>query len=142
MELKGWVAMQLNFFIVAESLSIDQSTNFASAFNIFEEIKVVGFPTIIPSMQILSTWVRDEGEEEQDCQCLLRITRPGNESPEEFPTNFRSSAPRHRTIHRLQGMPLEHAGNLQFEILLNGTTVKQYTIPVTQADSNPVQNAG
>src|SRR5258708_158386 len=127
---------RLDYFVVAQNISVDQTTNAVSAFNIVEELRSPGFPVLVPSLAVLSVWHREEGDQEQDFQCTLRVTPPG-EIPQDFHTNFRLLPPRHRLIHRLQGLPILRAGDIHFEILLNGAVRLEYIVPAVQDASLP-----
>ena len=120
---------RLEYCIVAQNVSIDQSTNLVSAFGVLEEVRTAGFPLLIPSLAVLSVWHSEQGDQDRDFQCVLRITAPG-ENPNEFPFNFRLPVVRHRLVHRLQGVPILREGNIRFEILLNGVSQLERVIPV------------
>ena len=55
---------KLEYFLICESIVIDQDRNLASAFNILEEVSCP-IPTLIPQVVALSTWRLQP--EDQDC---------------------------------------------------------------------------
>lgn len=123
---------RLEFFVVSEDVSVDQATNLTSVFSILEEVKAPAFPLLIFRCAATSLWCREPGDEGRDFQVVLRITTPGDE-PREFPTNFRLDHARHRTVQRLQGLPIQRAGELRFEVLLNGEHKASHVVTVEQA---------
>ena len=123
---------RLEFFVVSESVGVDQRTNKVSVFNILEEILTTRFPIIVPYCVAVSLWHREDRDQDQDFQCILRITLPSGE-PHDFTTNFRLNRPRHRVLQYMQGLPLNREGQLQFELLLNGNHAASHTVLVTQA---------
>ncbi len=128
---------ELKLFVVAESVSIDQTTNSASVFNILEEVHAVQFPILVPSCAVLSVWHREAGDEGKDWQLVLRVTPPNGDS-HDLSSNFRFANPRHRVVQRVLGLAVEHAGQLDFELQLNGRRVAEYTVGVRQAAASDV----
>lgn len=130
---------RLEFFVVSESVSIDQTSNAASVFNILEEIGTPQFPILIPYCAAISLWCREEADRDEDFQCTLRIIRPGGER-NDISTNFRPVRPRHRVVQRIQGLQLTQAGELRFELLLNGKHAADHIVTVVQV--RPIDVAG
>jgi hypothetical protein len=122
---------RLEFFVVSEEVSIDQTTNQTSVFSILEQVKAAGFPLLIFKCAATALWCREPGDEERDLQTVLRITPPGGE-PRDFATNFRLNHARHRIVQRIQGLPIARAGELRFEVLLNGEHKASHVVTVEQ----------
>jgi hypothetical protein len=120
---------RLEFFVVAEDISIDQTTNHASVFNILEAVRALGFPANVPKCVALSLWLLEEGDEERDFQTVLEITPPNGET-HRVETNFRMARPRHRIINRVQGIPVEGPGELRFAVSLNGVHKATHVVTV------------
>jgi hypothetical protein len=120
---------RLEFFVVSKSISIDQSTNQTSIFEILEEVHASAFPVFIPSCVAMSLWRREQGDQEQDFQLLLRITTPTH-AVHEVRTNFRLGSPRHRVTQRIEGLPLEGEGKLRFEAILNGEHAAEHLVDI------------
>jgi hypothetical protein len=123
----------MEFFIVSEEVSVDQQTNRLSLFNVMEQISVPDFPTMLRSGAAVSLWVAEPGDDELDFQCTLRITTPGSDH-RDFPSNFAFRSRRHRVIHRLQGVRINEAGLLKFEVLLNGQYKARHEVDVIKID--------
>jgi hypothetical protein len=126
---------KLEYFLVCESISIDQETNRVSVFNIVEEVAPIkARPTgpIVPQVVALACWNREPGDENKDFQATLRIHAP-EEKAKDFPVNFKMEKPRYRLSLRLQGVPALKPGQLRFEMLLNGKHAAEHTILVHSA---------
>lgn len=131
---------KLECFLVAESVSIDQTTNEASVFNILEHFRIPEFPTVLPKCAAFSLWRKEPGDEDRDWQALLEITLPDGSTPQ-FSLNFRFTAsPRHRLTQRFLGLPLRREGELRFELRLNGEHVAEHLVTVERVD--PIQAGG
>ena len=122
---------RLEFFVVSELVSVDQTTNKASIFNILEEIHAPQFPVIIPHCVATSLWCQQEEDHERDFQCVLRVTLP-NGNTRDFASNFTLTQTRHRLIQALQVLPVTQPGELRFELLLNGVHAAQHIVTVEQ----------
>ena len=120
---------RLEYFIVAESLSVDQATNRISFFNIYEEIHTRGFPFHLPQMVAVSAWNAEPGDGERDFQSLTRITLP-NGTNREFRQNFRITGRRHRVMLTYEQVPVEQAGHIVFQVELNGNHAAEHTIDI------------
>lgn len=104
---------KLELFLVAEGVSVDQTTNSVSAFNVLETLPLKeGKPDVIPRCVAFSLWQMEPSDIGKDFQVMLRIHRPGAEL-EEFPSNVTASTSRHRVFTRIVGLPLEQAGTLK-----------------------------
>lgn len=125
--------MRLEFFVVSESVSIDQVTNELSVFNILESVASEGFPVLVPKCAAVSLWRVEPGDEGRDWQVMVRVTLPG-QGPQDFTTNFqaRPRSQRHRVMQRVHGLPLLQEGDLRFELLLNGQHAADHIVTVTR----------
>lgn len=135
---------RLEFFVVSESVSVDQQTNRLSLFNVLEQVASTNFPSALPSAVAVSMWMAEGGDDVRDFQCTLRITLP-NGSPYEFASNFKFRASRHRVIQRVEGFPLNEPGVLRFEVLLNGEYAASHEVDISRmgtADLPPTALAG
>lgn len=129
---------RLEFFVVADSVSIDQNTNLASIFNILEEIRPQGFPILLSRCVAFSLWYRQEGDENRDFQSTLRVISPDG-ATREFASNFRLVRPRHRIVQGIQNLQITTPGDLRFELLLNGGHAADHIVTVGEvnvADTN------
>ncbi len=124
---------RLEFFVVSKAVSIDQTTNQISVFEILEEMDASSFPAQIQSLVAISLWRQEQGDQEQDFQLLLQITTPSGTS-HDFRTNFRLSGRRHRVTQRIEGMILEKEGVLRFEVILNDQHAAEHIVDILRTD--------
>jgi hypothetical protein len=127
---------KLEYFLVAESISVDQDQNKVSVFNILEEVAVPESDlTVIPQLVALSSWIFEPEDMGQDFQVTLRVLVPRTMTPEttkEFPINFTGPKKRQRIYHRIRDLPLPQAGDVVFQLLLNGDHKASHTLTVHQ----------
>ena len=124
----------LEYFLVSESVSLDQLTNQTSIFNVMEELGVFGLPGRVEKCVAISLWRAEEDDIERDFQATIHVQLPGGEN-RDFPINFRITGTRHRIVHRFGGIPITAYGELQFELRLNGETKAHHFV----TDLNIVQ---
>ena len=78
---------RVGYFVVCEGVSVDQLSNNITLFNIFESCS----PGQLPKAVAISSWHREEGDEDRDFQASLRIIS-GERRIGDFPQNFRMTA--------------------------------------------------
>jgi hypothetical protein len=127
---------KLEYFVVSQSISIDQDLNQVSVFSILEEVSIPkSGPAFIPQVVALSSWILEPEDEGQDFQVTLEVISPGAEAPEEtqkFSVNFTGSKKRHRIYNRILGLPVQQIGDVVFRLLLNGDHKASHTLTVRQ----------
>ena len=128
------MTVRLEFFVVAESVSIDQITNAASVFNIIETISAENFPAMLPVCVAFSL-LRREGDDNQEHHSSLRITVPGQPLQESH-VSFRLPQFRHRLVQRIQGLVI-FPGEVRFELTIDGEHAAEHVITVTQGLAAP-----
>ena len=129
---------KLEYFLLAESVSIDRDTNTVSVFHIAEEIWG-RLPAVLPKLVAVSSWSVAEDEQGHDFQVTLRVSQPGiaESSPPwdypDFPINFTANRTRHRIIHEVKDVRVSQFGDLVFEILLNGEPMATHRLTVRKS---------
>jgi len=130
---------RLEYFVVAESISVDQSTNRISVFNVLEEATLT-VPGTIHNLVAVSGWNLSEEDGGKDFQAMLRIKQAGDSEEAdtiEFPVNFKAERARHRVCFFVTGLPVRQPGDLGFELLLNGRQVATHTVAVHKHEEVP-----
>jgi hypothetical protein len=118
----------LKLLVVSESVSIDASTNQLSIFSVLEQISGPAAPFVVPALVVTAVWDPDAGDELRDWQMTTRV-RTALGTQHEIPTNFRfGPGRRHRVMQRAMGLPIDAAGAVTFEVLLNGELRGTYVI--------------
>ena len=118
---------KLEYFIVSESISVDQQTNRASLFNILEEVRKNKFPSAISQAIVTSAWNYEIGDEDVDYQVKIRIYSPGEEEPKDIPVNV-SIEYRHRLFLKLENLQIKQPGELKFEVFINDKYIASHTV--------------
>lgn len=131
----------LEYFLVAESVSVDQVTNRVSIFNVVEEVTIPNFPCKLPNLVAVAMWEAKEGDADRDFQAGIVFSLPGGEKLDEFGQNFRIPGRRIRTMAYFQGLPVKEPGTIRVDLSLNGDPKASHTIDVIaakdQADPPP-----
>ncbi len=125
---------RLEYFLLADSLSVDQDTNNVSIFHVLEEV-TIPLPGHIPRLVAISSWniEPEERQRKDEFQATLRIHQPWEEKApkhKDLPTNFTAERRRHRICQYVTGVPVKEAGELEFEILLNGEHAASHFVTV------------
>lgn len=129
---------RLEYFLVAEGISVDRATNRLSVFNVFEELSSPKLPLSWPQLVAASCWEILPEDTGKDFQATLRIRDPaGNipEKPGDFAVNFAPEQKRHRVHHFLAGLTFDKPGDWRFEILLNGEHQATHVVTVHEGEA-------
>lgn len=118
---------RLEYFVVAQGVSIDQSTNQVSVFNILEDISSEDYPVVLDHCVALALWNAEDGDDGRDFQTVVRVTLPDGNT-HDAPANFTMRTPRHRSTLRIQGLPIPSPGEVRFDVELNGQHVASHTL--------------
>ncbi|MBI2388486.1 MAG: hypothetical protein HYV09_02615 [Deltaproteobacteria bacterium] len=127
----------VEYFLVAESVSVDQTSNAVSVFNILEELRPARFPASLPLVVIVCALAIDATELGAEIDVTVRVRRTSGQV-DELPASFKATGRRHRQISRLQGLPIEQPGELRFDLLVNGRLLASYVVIVT-SDTRPTR---
>ena len=119
---------KLEYFLVSESVSVDQQTNRASLFNILDEVRDNKFPTVIPQIVVTSAWNYEEGDEDIDYQVKVSISLPSEEEPKDVPVNIKIEKSQHRLFLKLMNLQIEQPGELKFEVFINNEYAASHTV--------------
>lgn len=122
---------KLEFFVVSESMVVDQSTNKVSILEVLEHVPFQeNASNQISRCVAFSLWKVEPEDQGKDFQVLLRIHLPWEPSPHDSTVNFTATSVRHRVFTWVRGIPLQHTGELRFEVLLNGNHAAEHLISV------------
>src|SRR5438067_2048409 len=120
----------LEYFLVVESVSIDQATNRVSLFHVLEELGAKAFPAFVPQMVAVSSWNVPQEEWAQAIPVSLRVFAPGALEPthEHSLTLEPGDTARRRSLFGILGFLFDQPGDWRFELLLNGTPCAHHLI--------------
>lgn len=109
----------------AETVIVDAASQVPSAIGIMDELSVIGFPAVVPSLTGLFLLRREQGDPQQ-LHIVLRATLNGV-SLGQFPItlDFQDKTLT-RAIARIQGLVLSGPGTLRVSALLGDTELGGY----------------
>jgi len=113
---------RLDYFLVAESVSIDKDRSTLSIFHVCDAWQDRP-PLLIPELVAVSSWTMEPEDMGQDFQATLKIRLPGKQERPDLELhsiNFTADHRRQRTYHFVRGLRIEEPGEVEFRILLNG----------------------
>lgn len=121
---------RLQYFLVAEGVSVDEATKKVSAFHILEQLLVPEVPTVIPFVVALTCWESRADEMGRPHAYLLRQTLP-NGKVNEVRSRFQVEQRWHRLRQQFLKVPILQPGELVFELLLeDGRELARYAVEV------------
>lgn len=124
---------KLEYFLVAESVSIDSDRNQVSVFNILEEVSIPNSgPKVVPQLVALASWIITPEDEGKDFQVSIELVGPRPDCPfnSKFSLNFTARCKRQRTQMYLALMPIEQVGDTLFYLKLNGKREASHVLTV------------
>ena len=125
--------LELEYFVVAASVSIDQWTNRVSIFNVIDEVRTE-LPRQLTPVLAIASWNAEEDDTGNDYQVAVRTQGPGIDI-EPIRLNIRSDGRRSRTIMQVQGIRIEEPGRIVFELPLNNKHKATHTVDVFSVDT-------
>ena len=133
----------LEYFLVADSVSVDQFTNTVSVFHVIEQIRAPKFPVHIPRFACVSSLNIEEEGFGKDYQLTVNIKNPSGKEGEPNRINFTAEKKRQRFIAHLINFKIEGPGELVFELRLNEKHLASHTVDIIKAepDSDNTQDS-
>lgn len=126
----------LEYFLVSESISVDQATNQVSLFNVLEDVQSTAFPIVLPHLAVVASWNVAEDEVGGSFTASLGISVPGaGMTTQVMP--FTPAGRRHRMFTRIVGLPIPEEGTLVCHVAVDGVHHASHTIHVRRVDAPP-----
>ncbi len=122
---------KLEYFLISEGVSVDQRTNRLSIFNVFENVNANKLPARVPLVVTVVSLIKEEEEQGEDLQLLLKIHSPGVEEAFEFTLNFVMERERHRLLMNIDNIVIKDSGDITFEIYINGKLLATRLVKAT-----------
>jgi hypothetical protein len=127
---------ELEYFLVAESISIDRDRNQVSVFNILEEIAVPRSNPVIPQAVAIGSWILKPEDQNQEFHVGLTIAKPdGRHRSGPFFVNFTAKGNRQRVHLNIVGFPIESDGDITFDLSLNDEHQATHTLAVRWSEN-------
>ncbi len=134
---------KLEYFLLCESVSVDQDTNRISLFNVLEDFQIASPDTngktplcFFGQFVAVALFNREPDDGEKDFEACLRFNLP-DDKHSEHRIAFRMDRNRQRLLLRFVGMPpVDKDGVLRFELLLDGTRCASHTVHLSTDTSS------
>ena len=135
---------KLEYFLLCESVAVDQDTNRISLFNVLEDFQIappadgLHKPAYILSQFVaVALFNREDDDGEKEFEACLRFNLP-NDQHSENKIKFRMERNRQRVLMRFVVMPpVGSDGVLRFELLLDGTSCASHTVHLSTETTSP-----
>jgi len=111
---------ELEYFLVAESVSVDRESGLLSIWHTLDAITAAGVPFGLPSAVAVSVWRLGADDMNSDHQVDVRLLGPRGSCEGPLRVNFTPTTQRHRVFHRFRGLQLDEEGPWTFELRLDG----------------------
>lgn len=146
---------RLEYFTVCQSVSLDAMTGEISLFHVTHHRIVAATPTTIPLLCVVGSFIDDEisideqnaADDNAEVHVKLNVISPGGEpvntfrrtlnsagrsAPHRKTTSSSSSTPSsiENTLFRVTNIPIPHAGDLVFELVVDDNPIAKHTVSV------------
>ena len=128
---------RLEYYLVSEDVSVDQSTGRLSIFNVLDDVEFDEFPAVIPKLVIVACWIAEQEEidEHLDCQAQIQFEMPGGEPGKSFNANFTVDQKRQKILYRIGFVPIQQSGIVRISLSLSGRPQASHSISVGLSDA-------
>lgn len=107
--------MELEFFLMCESISIDQRSNALSIFNVIEEVPWSD-THVVPRSVFISEWNFPPDMMGKDILIEHRLLDPNGKVRHSYDSAFKALAPRHRVMVTLANWKPDIKGDWVFKV--------------------------
>jgi hypothetical protein len=123
---------RLEYFLVSEDVSVDQSTGRLSIFNVLNDVEFDEIPAVIHKLVVVACWIAEQPEvdEHLECQAQIRFEMPGGEEGRTFNANFTVEQKRQQILYRVEMVPIRLAGEVRIDLSLSGQHQATHSISV------------
>ena len=130
---------ELEYYLVAESHSVDQTSNRVSVFNVLEAVTSGKEFAGIPQMTAISVWNVPEECTDVDFLAEVRLLSPDGRDTATAKIGFTGRAKRQRLFHNMFGVKFDAEGRWRLELLLDGQHVANHSIDIMLNNPELVQ---
>lgn len=142
---------KLEYFLLCESISVDQETNRVSLFNVLEDLHLVKLPKegeskslfVLNQFVAVAVFNREPEDKNQEFEACVSYNLPDG-MHKEHKLCFRMERNRRRIVMRFVGMPpVDKDGILRFDLSINGDhkgthTIQMFSDETANGESNPI----
>jgi hypothetical protein len=122
--------LSLEYFLAAESYSVDRDKGLVSIFNVLSDLTFEKFPAEVPKLVCIIALIcsPEEIEGESEHQIVLRFKVPGVQQPEPFRGSFPAQAKHHHLFFEVQNFFVEEPGEVVIELQIDDECKAHHTI--------------
>lgn len=123
----------LEYFLVCESVSADQSQKTESFQNVLRMVCIQKVPAHVFAVSAVAAWYDLEPEDDRaECHIRLEVHPPGFEEDKcfKFRRTLQSQSPFESTFFGISNIPLKEEGELVFKLYQDENLVETHTIKV------------
>lgn len=126
----------LEYFLLAESVSIDQLTNRISLNHVVEEVYGSETPVGLPQICIVSSWIATDGGSAA-LPLTIRVHRLGDLPAIDYQMTLEPTpgARRRRAVIHLIGPSFSQFGDYRFELLRDGVHCANHVVSIVRLDA-------
>ena len=129
---------RLEYFTVCQSVSLDAMTGEISLFHVTHHRIVAATPTTIPLLCVVGSFIDDEisideqnaADDNAEVHVKLNVISPGGEPVNTFRRTLNSAGRLENTLFRVTNIPIPHAGDLVFELVVDDNPIAKHTVSV------------
>ena len=124
---------RLEYFLVSESVSIDEVGGTVSIFHIRHHKTLELAPARIPSLWAVAAWIDDgntQSENEDEGHVKLEVVSPGGDPVNTFRRTINSPHRVEQSLFRVLNIPIVKQGDLLFKLYLNDECVATHTVGI------------
>jgi len=138
---------KLEYFLLCESISVDQETNRVSLFNVLDDLHLAKPPKegdskpafILNQFVAVAVFNRQPEDGDKDFEACLKYNLPDN-THKEHKLKFKMERNRQRIVMRFVGMPpVAKDGLLSFDLSVNGEHAGTHTIQLFSESATEVE---
>jgi hypothetical protein len=135
---------KLEYFLLCESISVDQETNRVSLFNVLEDLHLAKSPNennnklpfILNQFVAVAVFNREPEDSDREFEASLKYNLPDG-THKDHKIKFKMERNRQRIVMRFVGMPpVAKDGLLRFDLAVNGEHKGTHTIQLFSDPAN------
>ena len=124
---------ELEYFLVAESCSVDVDRNSLSIFHVMNDVRLDRVPGLIPELVIISAWIHSQEELRGRAESQIRVQfrLPGLDSTPSFRGNLNAETRFQNFNFSFREVPAQTEGDIVVEIFLDDQHKATHTVAVS-----------
>ncbi len=130
--------MRSELMLAAENVIVDKRTEQVSCINVLREVRNTRYPAMLPSVALLSFWVKEDGDDDEVTLELV-LRQGGQESaPEKIPVRFNGREKSHAVLN-VDGLIIAEPGDLDFVFKQGDREIVSWRLTGVQVGGVPTE---